>query len=582
MPVRSRPDKLRRLLPPQRRRPSRVWLAVAVSLLLHGAGLPILPQVFGSDTAPPAKPTTRITDLDVVPARPLLRRRQPRRRALAQRRQPVPKPPPPKPQPKLPQQPVVPQRLKAVEVDNPESERAPQNARFLSDKNRQVERETRARQRTLIRQKVQQQTSPKRVEAVDSAAERRSPKSLGLRMRPRAERQRREQLSASSADGELPQAQRRQVERALDHQSHDRIYRETAARDRDRARRLPSVKSPRRAKWERVRAALENFVPEVQPGNQTALGTRANPFAVYIARMHRRIHQLWGFGFLVDLDGKADANPLNDMSLWTMVEVVVGPDGQVKKATVVKPSGVLTFDAAALDVVFSAAPFGRPPPVIHSRDGNVYLHWRFHRNHRQCGTFGVDPYILTKPPQGPIDADLREVGVASSQRPTSPRRLNRPAAAGFGSHAMHRHAAGQSTRSTTKLAAGGLSLTAEQRRQAMATLGAFALALRDGDLSAMVRRCRLPFYARGRLVAKSHQQLRRVLADLVGEARGKPVQIGPLMGVAAARRAIGYVPVGATYDPSVLIGRVNLADTPLTAILRRHKDGKWQVIDLQR
>jgi hypothetical protein len=69
--------------------------------------------------------------------------------------------------------------------------------------------------------------------------------------------------------------------------------------------------SHRKGRWEqkrdRVHAALENFTPEVKPGNQTALGTRAAPFAVFIARMHRQIHELWGFGFLEDLDGKSPA-----------------------------------------------------------------------------------------------------------------------------------------------------------------------------------------------------------------------------------------------------------------------------------
>ncbi|MFH1131866.1 MAG: TonB family protein, partial [Pseudomonadota bacterium] len=126
---------------------------------------------------------------------------------------------------------------------------------------------------------------------------------------------------------------------------------------------------------------------------------RADPFALYIARMHRQIHKLWGFGFLEDLNLKPDNNPMNDMSLWTNIEIVVLPDGEVRKATLVRTSGILTYDVAALDTVFAAAPYPPPPRAIKSADGNVYLHWRFHRDQRQCGTFGVDPYILTSPPK---------------------------------------------------------------------------------------------------------------------------------------------------------------------------------------
>ena len=63
-----------------------------------------------------------------------------------------------------------------------------------------------------------------------------------------------------------------------------------------------------------MRAALENFIPEVKPGNQTALNTRAAPFAAFIARMHRSIHKLWGFGFLEDWDELPGSSPLNNRS----------------------------------------------------------------------------------------------------------------------------------------------------------------------------------------------------------------------------------------------------------------------------
>ena len=58
-----------------------------------------------------------------------------------------------------------------------------------------------------------------------------------------------------------------------------------------------------------MQAALENFIPEVKPGNQTALNTRAAPFAAYIARMHRSIHKLWGFGELEDVGRAVGVEP---------------------------------------------------------------------------------------------------------------------------------------------------------------------------------------------------------------------------------------------------------------------------------
>lgn len=62
---------------------------------------------------------------------------------------------------------------------------------------------------------------------------------------------------------------------------------------------------------------------------------------------------------------------------------------------VVRLSGVTAFDVAALDAVDRAAPFGPAPDAIVSPDGNVYLHWEFHRNEiYACSTMGARPFIL--------------------------------------------------------------------------------------------------------------------------------------------------------------------------------------------
>ena len=78
------------------------------------------------------------------------------------------------------------------------------------------------------------------------------------------------------------------------------------------ARKMSSKKGRWERKLDAIKSSLENFVPDVRPGNQTALKTRAHPFALYVARMHRRIHELWGFGFLEDLDNKGADYPLNN------------------------------------------------------------------------------------------------------------------------------------------------------------------------------------------------------------------------------------------------------------------------------
>src|SRR5262249_54113613 len=180
-------------------------------------------------------------------------------------------------------------------------------------------------------------------------------------------------------------------------------------------------------KMEQIHSALENFTPEVKPGNQTALGTRAAPFAVFIARMHRKIHELWGFGFLEDLDGKSNSNPMNDRELEVTLEIVLNSDGTLDKATIVKPSGILTFDVAAIDTVQNAGPFEAPPEAIKSGNGKVYLHWTFHRDERQCSPYFADPFILDNAGAG--QEERAQVGDPASEmaRQRQAQRISRKA-----------------------------------------------------------------------------------------------------------------------------------------------------------
>ena len=165
-----------------------------------------------------------------------------------------------------------------------------------------------------------------------------------------------------------------------------------------------------RGRWERklaaIQSSLENFTPDIRPGNQTALKTRASPFAVYIARMHRKIHELWGFGFLEDLDRKPSSRPDEQLGpLRRSSRSRSTPTAPSTRSTIAKTSGILEYDVAAIDTVLSAGPYEPTPEAIRSVDHRVYMRWGFYRNWRQCGTFNVEPYILTDIPGGaePID-----------------------------------------------------------------------------------------------------------------------------------------------------------------------------------
>lgn len=147
---------------------------------------------------------------------------------------------------------------------------------------------------------------------------------------------------------------------------------------------------------ERWRSAIENYVPVVKPGNTTALNAARVPFAGYINAIHNRVHPVFAEHFLSSLGGLPASHPLNNLEMSTFLEIQLsGQDGRVMRMGVTKTSGVTGFDVGALDSVQRAGPYGTPPPSILSSDGNVYLHWEFHRlPERACSTYFAYPKIV--------------------------------------------------------------------------------------------------------------------------------------------------------------------------------------------
>jgi hypothetical protein len=90
---------------------------------------------------------------------------------------------------------------------------------------------------------------------------------------------------------------------------------------------------------------------------------------------------------------------------------------------VTRASGITAFDVVALNSINRAQPFGKAPDAIVSPDGNVYLHWEFHRDpFDACTTRNARPFILKsappKAPEAPAPPKKPEAPPADDRRPT--------------------------------------------------------------------------------------------------------------------------------------------------------------------
>lgn len=158
----------------------------------------------------------------------------------------------------------------------------------------------------------------------------------------------------------------------------------------------------RQRMWKDFRTAIENFVPSVRVGNQTALNAAASPFANYLTDVHLRFHREFADEFLPSLPIMS-TSPLANPELVTVLEIILNRNGSVHRVGIVSTSGVLAYDFGAWASVMRAQPYPDAPSAILSGDGRVYFHWGFYRNQRQCGTFNAEPYILPNPPGSPSE-----------------------------------------------------------------------------------------------------------------------------------------------------------------------------------
>jgi TonB family protein len=600
------------------------------------------------------------------PPRPKLAARDDKEEALPEKLpEPEPEPeqqqpPPPKPEQKT--------NLKSVDFEIDKEEEPSPEAKFLAEKNNRAEQETRAERTNL--EKEQRGEAPSsspsdrqdpdegdpddkiaRLEDQKSKRGREAPKvtphqkqSLAqsaederksmLRMRETT--QRKHEISPETADPALPRdpegvlampdsdlqamkdmpgrsGQSSRTSLRLSSNQYQYLFGEDAEAAERFAQTEKSRKQGRFSKHiNRVMAALENFIPEVRPGNQTELNTRAAPFAAFIARMHRNIHERWGFGFLEDLASRPMSDPMNNRELVTRLEIVLAGDGTIDGVKVIHTSGVMGFDVAAVDVVYNAGPFPDPPAAIRSRNGKIYVHWSFHRDERQCATSHTDYYILDNPPSdsdvGPAAGGGNGNGDGHAHGPT-PGRF-RPGPMESGAPEPGRRSSGQArgggeegeSRSLRRLAGpeeasrpetmpeGDMAASRQVERaranaddpQAQGVADDWFQSFVRGDVKGMVQHASFPFKTRGGVAARSARELTSMLRDLASE-NGQSSRLGGvnLQSAAGIRGILGGIPA-VFGDGNGLLFAVGRVGSETFVLVLSRQSSHWKATGLIR
>jgi TonB family protein len=152
------------------------------------------------------------------------------------------------------------------------------------------------------------------------------------------------------------------------------------------------------------------------PGERRPLDTYETRFAFAhsMNAMHNKIHPIFADSYLSSIEGLPVDHPLNrpgslvegdwirtlpppdDAGIRTLVEIVLrGTDGAILGLGVVLSSGVDEFDAAVLEAVERASPFGAPPTATLSADGTMRMEWHFFRSLTvACSTINAKPFLF--------------------------------------------------------------------------------------------------------------------------------------------------------------------------------------------
>lgn len=119
--------------------------------------------------------------------------------------------------------------------------------------------------------------------------------------------------------------------------------------------------------------APNNYLPDVEIGNSTLLNTRAFAYAGFFIRMKRQMEAIWDPQPILSRTS-IERKPM----YMTSLNIVLNSNGTLTSVEIDKSSGVRELDLEAIRTVKQSAPFPNPPKELFSPDQKIYIpSWNF-------------------------------------------------------------------------------------------------------------------------------------------------------------------------------------------------------------
>ena len=131
-------------------------------------------------------------------------------------------------------------------------------------------------------------------------------------------------------------------------------------------------------------APMNDFLDGVEEGDETWLNTRGYKYASFFNRVKRKVSQQWN---PIEAQRRYDPNfnIYGYRSRHTVVHIELDQAGNLEKAEVENSCGVDFLDQEAVSAITAAAPFPNPPPGVIEQDGKIKFSFGFFFELTQSG-----------------------------------------------------------------------------------------------------------------------------------------------------------------------------------------------------
>lgn len=143
---------------------------------------------------------------------------------------------------------------------------------------------------------------------------------------------------------------------------------------------LPKEKSgPQNENWAEQGQYVEDYVPGVEESERTALNTKEFVYFSYFQRVRSQLDTAWRpilRTYVMKMYRRGEMlKRKRDHTTKTLV--TLNRKGRIVRIQVMKESGVIDLDRAAVDAFNRAGPFPNPPTGLVEANGSVVLRWDF-------------------------------------------------------------------------------------------------------------------------------------------------------------------------------------------------------------